>query len=242
MKKIILFVIITISFISCNRIMLFINIPNNVEKSLKIIRRDDQIVVFLPMVHLAKTSFYNKSKKIIDSLKYENYTVFYEEITINKNYYSKKLDSISKKELFVLLRKYRKILGRFQVNDLTSQSNKSLPKYFKNKKFMSQSKEILGIDTLDINIDVSLTELIEAHEKKNGTIILDKCDYNTGFKEKYKCDKLNKYYAIRYYRDSIAANKVLKYNKKKSLIIFGKAHWYGIWPYFRDEGFVLVKK
>lgn len=242
MKRVILFVIITISLISCNRIILSVITTNNVEKSLKIMRKNDQVVVFLPMLHLAKPSFYYDSKKIIDSLKNENYTVFYEEISVNEKYYNKSLDVKNKKELNNLLKKYRKILGGFFANDLSDKSNKSLPKFYKNKKFITQTKEVLGIDSLDINADISLSELIKVHEKKYGKIILSKCDHNTKFYEKYKCEKVNSnHYSVREYRDSIVSNIVLNYRSQKSLIIFGKAHWYGIWPYFRDAEFKVER-
>jgi hypothetical protein len=242
MKKILLFVIITISLVSCNRIVLYIITPNNVEKSLKIMRNDDKIVVFLPTVHLAKPSFYQNSKKIVDSLKNENYIVFYEEINVHEKYYNKSLDLENKKELNTLLKKYRKILGSFFANNLNDKPNKSLPKFYKNKKFITQTKEILGIDSLDINADISLSKLIKVHEKKYGEIILSKCDHNTNFYEKYNCKKVNSnYYSVREYRDSIVSNIVLKYKSQKSLIIFGKAHWYGIWPYFRDAEFKIEK-
>ncbi len=57
-------------------------------------KKDNQIIIFLATLYLAKPSFYSKSKK--------NYTIFYEEIDINKKYYNKNVDSINKKELFIL--------------------------------------------------------------------------------------------------------------------------------------------
>ena len=138
--------------------------------------------------------------------------------------------------------KFRKMTGGFRATDLTSKNNKSLPKYYKKEKYISQSNQNLGIDSLDIHTDATLTELINAQEKKEGKIMLSKCDFNTGFYDKYKCETVNNYYALNSYRDSIVASKVLNQNNQKSLIVFGKKHWYGIWPYFRDTGYKLVEK
>jgi len=215
--------------------------PKNVKKSLKILEKDDQKVIFLGMVHLVKPGFYQQAKIIIDSLRKENYTIFYEGIKYDKKFYKAELDSLELEELYLISRKYRKMIGQFHAGDLTDRNNKSLPNYYKNKKYVTQTNELLGIDSLDINADSSIETLIKAQEEKNGKIILTECDYNTNFKEKYNCDKVNSYYAINIYRDRIVSNIVLKTNKQKSLIIYVKGHWYGIWPFFRDEGFKEIE-
>ncbi|WP_459743614.1 hypothetical protein [Polaribacter sp. OB-PA-B3] len=199
--------------------------------------RGNDTIIYLPMVHVAKPSYFTQVKSVIDSLKKENYTVFYESITLQDNYLTNDLDSATQKELFYKLRKFRKMLGRFQINDLTDDNNKSLPNYYKNSSFISQTNSLIGLDSLDINADVSMTELINAQENIYGEIILSDCDMKTKFNEKYKCKKVNSFYSINSFRDSVAIKKVLSAKKSKSLLIYGKGHWYGIWPYLRKEGF-----
>ena len=240
-NKILLLTILVFVFASCGKMLLSLVTPSDVEKSLKVLKKDDQTVVFLGTVHLAKPEFFDSAKKIIDSLKRENFTVFYESITFDDEYYKDKLDSTSIYKLDTTLRKFRKMMGRFQMNDLTDKNNKSLPNYFKNNKYLSQTNNLLGIDSLDINADVTMSNLISAQEKEDGEIILTNCDFNTSFKDKYKCEKVSNYYSINTFRDSIVFNKVLVTNKKKSLIVFGKGHWYGIWPHFRDLGYIEIK-
>lgn len=241
MIKKILFFSIVLGFISCGKTLLSFVQPKNINKSLKIIQRDNDTIIFLPMVHIANPNFYNKAKSIIDSLRNEKYIIFYESITFQEKYLKENLDSLTKEELFIKIRKFRKMLGRFQMNDLTSEKNKSLPSYYKNKKFISQSNTLLGIDSTDINADVTMTMLIEAQEKKYGKIILSDCDFKTEFNEKYKCDKVTSYYSINTFRDSIASNIMMKSRNKKSLLVYGKGHWYGIWPFFRNSGYKQIK-
>ncbi|WP_299013482.1 hypothetical protein [uncultured Polaribacter sp.] len=205
--------------------------PKNVTKSLKIFEKDDQTVIFLPMVHLAKAKFYDEVKIVIDSLKKEGFTVFYEQISVYKN---QQKDTLDKN-----IRKLRKMFGANIVGPYNKKDNHSLPSLFKNKKYVSQQNIKLGLDSLDIIADLELTELIRLRELKEGKIVLTDCDFKTDLNEKYKCKTVGKYYATHILRDSIAANVVLKANKKKSLIVFGKAHFYGIFRYFRDEDFLL---
>lgn len=231
MKKYIYFLLLSLLFANCKPIILSLMTPKNVEKSLKVMDKNDQRIVFIPMVHLAKPVFFNKVKIVIDSLKKEGYTVYYEQVSI---YEKQEQDSLD-----INLRKLRKMLGINTLGGYNNKNNESLPIFFKNKKYISQENKKLGLDSLDIIADVSLGELLNAHEKKEGKINLTDCDYNTKLTEKYKCEKVGNYYAIHTFRDSIAANIVLKDNKQKSLLIYGKGHWYGIWPFFRDSGFVL---
>lgn len=231
MRKSIIISFIFILFLSCKSLILNLITPNDVKKSLKVMKRENQTIVYLPMVHLGKQNYFDQVKVVIDSLKKEGFTVFYEQISIDKKQTKDSLD--------IKIRKLRKLMGLNIVGGYNNEENKSLPKAFKAKKYISQNNFDLGIDSLDIIADVTLSELIIAHENKKGKISLSDCDMNTGLNEKYKCQKISNYYAIHTFRDSIASKIVLEANKKKSLIIFGKNHWYGIWPNFRDEGFVL---
>jgi hypothetical protein len=231
MKKTILILLLAPIFVGCTSIYLAVVTPKNVEKSLKVFEKDEQTVVFLPMVHLAKLKFFDNVKIVIDSLKKEGFTVFYEQISINKNQPKDSLD--------INLRKLRKMFGVNIAGGYTNQENNFLPDSFKKKKYTSQKSTKLGIDSLDIIADLNLSKLIRLREIHDGKIVLTDCDFETELNEKYRCKRVGKYYAMHILRDSIAANIVLKSNKKKSLIIYGKAHWYGIWAKFRDEGFVL---
>lgn len=234
MKKYIYFLLLGLLFANCKPVILSLITPKNVENSLKVMDKNDQRIVFMPMVHLAKPIFFNQVKIVIDSLKKEGYTVYYEQISIHEKQGQDLLD--------INLRKLRKMFGFNIYGGYDNENNKSLPNFTKNKKYISQENEKLGLDSLDIIADVTLGELLNAHEKNEGKINLTDCDYNTKLNEKYKCEKVvSKYYAVHTYRDSIASNIVLKSNKQKSLLIYGKGHWYGIWPFFRDNGFVLKK-
>lgn len=242
MKRIFL-LFIAFQFIGCTSIVTALIAPKkDIKKNLKIMKKGSKTIIFLPTIHIAKPIFFENAKIVIDSLRNNGYTVFYEEIAPDKKYNKKELDSVSKKELIVLYKKYRKMMGSLFVGNLTDPNNKSIAKFYKKKKLISQTTQLLGIDSLDINADVTLTELITAHESKHGTIKLSICDKNTAFKDKYKCKKeKDNYYAIHAYRDSIATHMVLTSNKEKSLLIYGAAHKYMMWAYFRDAGYTFVE-
>ena len=82
-KTIVIPIILIVLFSSCKSLLLDIVTPSNVNRSLKIMQKENNKIIFLPMVHVAKKKFFKKVKKIVDSLKKENYTVFYEGIEVD---------------------------------------------------------------------------------------------------------------------------------------------------------------
>jgi hypothetical protein len=43
------------------------------------------------------------------------------------------------------------------------------------------------------------------------------------------------------YRDPYIASEVLKMDNKKIVLIYGKMHWYGIYPTLKQNGFEITK-
>lgn len=93
--------------------------------------------MYIGMSHIAKPEFYESVKQIVDSLRKEDYTIFYEGVGLDTSKYSKAtLDTI--------LRKQRRLLG-INLTRYKDSSNKSLPKAFKNKKYIDQTAKNTGV-------------------------------------------------------------------------------------------------
>jgi len=239
MKKtyilLILFTLTSCSSIFTNRALKKTGVLD--EKSeLKIIKSKKQKILFIPMHHVGREEYYDDVAKKIDSLQKKGFTVFYEGVIDNQE-----TDSLTRKKS---LMKLRKIMGFFPQGqkgyiDTTTNIIAGKIKYNGKHKLINQPKyNNLKVDSLNsIRADISLTELINAFEKKNGKIKLDSCDYRFSLEGKeYKCKKtkrsLRKTFEREYvkaYRNKYLAEKIFNSNKNKILIVYGDAHYTGVW-------------
>jgi hypothetical protein len=207
----------------------------NINKSLKILenKETNQTIVFFPMVHAGKTTYYENCRKIIDSLRSEGFTFFYENIAMDS-----KLDSA---QTSIYNKKVRSILG---YNPLNVRNNESLPKFYKKKNIILQDYNLMGITKSDINLDLHKNQIIDSIEKKYKPIILSKCDFETNDFEKYDCKSDNKKYKFAFtneFRDPYIEGEILKRKDKKIAMIYGKMHWSFIYPTLNKNGFEIVK-
>lgn len=207
----------------------------NINKNLKILENTDsnQTIVFFPMVHAGKKEYYENCKIIIDSLRSDGYLFYYENLTFNPE-----LDSVEKS---IYNKKIRRILG---YNPLSSKDNESLPNSYKSKNIILQDYNLMGLNKNDHKLDLSKNQIIDSIEKKYGQIILSECDLTTGELEKYKCkkDKKSKLFALtNEFRDPYISNEVIKIKDKKIVLIYGKMHWYFIYPSLKKNGFEISK-
>ena len=207
------------------------------EKSeLKIIKSKKQKILFIPMHHVGRKEYYNDVANKIDSLQNQNFTVFYEGVID-----SKETDSLTRKKSLL---KLRKIMGFFPQGqkgylDTTTNVIAGKIKYKGQYKLINQpSHKQLKVDSLNsIRADISLTELITEFEKNNGEIKLDSCDYQFSLKGKeYKCKKakrsLRKIFEKEYVksnRNKYLAERIFNSKKNKILIVYGDAHYTGLW-------------
>ena len=236
MKKIFTLIII-LSFISCQSILLKIVTANkSIADNTKVLYNDktDQKIVFFPMTHVGKKEYYESAKKIIDTLRENDYSFYYENIAIRQD---TNLDS-SKIEIYH--KKSRKILG---FDPLLDSTNQSLPKIYKKNNLMLQDYRFMGLRKGDYQLDLRENQIIDSIEANYDKITLTKCDLQTQLSEEYNCESLGKYkWALtNEFRDPYISKKVLENKKKKIVLIYGKMHWYFIYPDLRDAGFELVK-
>lgn len=206
------------------------------KSELRFIDGKEQEILFIPMHHVGRIDYYNDVAHKIDSLQELNYFVFYEGvIDDNEN------DSLTIKKSLL---KLRKIMGFFPQGqkgylDTTTNIIAGKLKYKGDHKLINQPNyKELKVDSLNaVRADVNLTELMNDFEKKYGEIKLDSCDYYTSFKDKvYKCTKskrsLRKKFKQEYvmeFRNASLAKKIIESNKNKILVVYGEAHFTGLW-------------
>lgn len=123
--------------------------------------------------------------------------------------------------------KWRKINGGFTDNNKKyAQIDKTFNDCIPHPKY----KE-LGIDSLDINTDVTLVEWVDEFENYYGKIELDSCDYTTHFDSVYTCgEKFDVDFRpiMVDYRNEQVVKKIKDIESNKLVILFGAAHISGI--------------
>lgn len=243
MKKIItLLLLLTLS--SCSLIF-----PSRVLKrsgvfkskgELKVLKSNnkEQKILFLGMRHIGRKEFYDDVAKKIDSLQKLGYVVFYENVKDTKE--------VSSLTTIKSVMKLRKLFGYSPEKHLDTTTNiiAGRIKYKGKYKLINQPKySALKTDLLTATwSDVGLTELITEFEKKYSEIKLDSCDFKTHLRDReYKCKKAKRKLAKNFkndfisdYRDKHLANKIIESKKNKILVVYGAAHYYGLWWRFYD--------
>jgi len=206
----------------------------DIYKDLKVLENHKgQTIVFFPMVHVGKESYYKDCKTIIDSLRNDGFKIFYENIA-----FKDELDSLTELEYN---KKVRAILG---FNSSMNSDNESLPKIYSKKNYILQDYALMGISQNDTNLDLDKKAIIDSIEKKYGKIQLTECDINTSLDDEYDCNSDYDKYAFEFknkFRDSYISNEVLKLKEDKIVLIYGKMHWYFVYPDLIKNGFKLTQ-
>lgn len=235
-REIILLIILTLFLTSCSSIVSsYVISRGNIEKDYKVLKnhKTGQHLVFLPMIHIGKREYFDAARKKIDSLRAEGYSFYYENIKMESG-----LDS-SEKNLYE--QKVRSILG---FNPLLVNNNESLPKSFKKEKYILQDYNLMGLNRNDVKIDMPENIIIDSIEAKYGKLKLSECDKNTAAFEKYECKSDNEKFLFAFtheFRDPYISNKILNLKEKKIVMIYGKMHWYFLYPDLKKAGYEIVK-
>ena len=184
----------------------------------------DKDIIFAPLVHFGQKKFYENLKDSITVWKKKNYIVFYEEIDM-ANLDKMNIDST---ELEILNLKFRRISNGLPTREQYAKTMSNVV-----SDGVSQPEyEDLGIDSTDINQDVSVKDIITKTEQLYGTIELSDCDYKTPLDSIYNCstkwtNSMMKSIMINY-RNKNVADKIIKINQKKIVILYGAMHTNGI--------------
>ena len=195
---------------------------NNVNVEPQYCTLHDKEIILVPIVHYGKETFYNNLKDSITIWKSKDYTICYEQVKANRS--SMELDSAS---YDIMLMKWRKIRGGFTNWNKRAET---LDEKFKDCIPQPKYKE-LGVDSLDVNVDVALIELVRELEMSFGEIRLDSCDYSTHLDSTYACGerfKVNFTPVIIDYRNEQVVEKLKNLDSAKLVLLFGAAHIPGI--------------
>lgn len=206
----------------------------------KIMKKNDREVIYIPMVHVGKPEYYKEVKSYVDSLRTKGYKVYYEGLSYSEN------STDNEKKLLKL--KMRKLLRINISGGYDNLENETLPKWFKNGKYVAQTLENIGINPkIDFNADMTYNDLIDSIEINYGKVELSDCDFNTPLYDKYKCKKDFKgsavYSVTQKFRNELLKDILLNSNDKKIVLLYGKRHWiHGIYPdLVVQNNFKLIK-
>ena len=133
-----------------------------------------------------------------------------------------------------LMRKWRKITGGVGA---TREDYAELSDVFKNAIVQPENEE-LGIDSTDVNADITLLDLVSKYEDYYGKIHLDSCDLITSLDSTYACKKKlkgNLNPVILDYRNVKLAEKLVASEQKKIVVLYGARHIKGMKKLLKKE-------
>ncbi|WP_274474060.1 hypothetical protein [Mangrovimonas aestuarii] len=180
--------------------------------------KENKTLVMVPMVHLNRPEFYDDVRNKLDSLRNEGFTVFYEGVVHDTENYSPEQND-------TILWKFRKLIGFSLTTHYNDTNNKSTPAYFKNDKYVMQTKKNIGISDQDLRVDLSKDTIIKMYERENGVIALTECDYNTPLMEKYECESSGRHQATQTFRNGYIVKSTVDSPMNKIALVYGQAHF-----------------
>jgi hypothetical protein len=203
---------------SCKTILIKIVTNRSIVSNAYYLQKDDQKVIYLPMVHVSKPKNYEEVKNFIDKKRKLGYRVYYEKVTYYK-------DSANFKEASL---KMRKSTGLTFGQKYLSDEQRKFRENVNDKKHVWQSTVDYGLGFKnDIHADYTLTALVKAYEDLNGEIKLEDCDYDTSLDTEYKCATPNSYQeVVQELRNAKLVRHLLDTTQKKKLVVYGMGHYY----------------
>ncbi len=198
---------------------------------------EDKSVIFLPMVHLSTSQFYDDVTQKVDSLQKEGYFIYYESVKA----------SITQDTALRKLRKIRgvpaaTIGGDDAIDSLLIANNLKV----KGELMMQPAYITLGVmENNSRNVDAALLEMIAYYELLNGEVILEDCDFTTDIDKMSTCemekrDKKKYDELILEFRNNIVVQEIInERNHKKIAVIYGKRHFIGIEKELLQKGYTI---
>lgn len=227
-----LFLVFSSNFNSQSLMVGLIADKNINKKILTYKNENGSTLVYLPTVHTGRKEYFESIKKVVDSLRKENFLIAYEGILMDSNHPNYETNA----------KKLRKVVG-FHIGNMTSDSQENLPDFYKKKKYIIQSDALVGINRkTDSVFDIQLDNLITEYEKKYDSIQLDDYDMNTPLNAQYQMkNKKGCVYCItQELRDPVVVKKVDENKDKNIVLLFGKGHKYTLHAKFLDLGYKLI--
>lgn len=255
MKRIFIFLTFLFPALSCT-VLTVVKKINTTKVDVITFESSNKTVKFIPMAHIGKQEFYDGVYGLVDSLKRSGFVSFHEG-TIKKplsaeivaiiydrvqrspvaKYYlgSGNKDSIAQD---IYHRKLRRMFG------FLPDSSKYMDYFSKMGMFedlVDQPRFYeLKTDEKDLNIDVSLFDMIDEYERRFGTIELKETEFAADVRtrvEPSSSEKLpwsNVKEIILDYRDRFLAEQIHNSPHQKIVVIYGLAHLEGTFKYLQS--------
>jgi len=215
---------------------------------------NDKIVIFVPMSHVGRSSFYEDVKNIIADAKKDSFIIYYEGAQMGdctysiiqqlkeKNYVKKFYKGVADPDSICMdtyKRKMRRLTGI--GIDSTGYARYLHEKgIFKN--LVDQPKpEALGITNSDMRVDITQIELVNIYEKLYGEISLYQLDYAISLNDIYNyprghtLPKKQVGSVIIDFRNKYLAEYILQSPDKKIVVIYGAAHKKGVFRELKEK-------
>lgn len=228
-----------INLTGCSAILLSSWHHDNVKERITVMQhpQKQKEIIFIPMVHVGYTSTYQQINKALDSLRNQGYLICYEGVKLSNS------DSL---RLDTLQRKFRKIVG-MHLSQYSDKSNKNLPKVarriHRKSNYTAQTNALIGIDTLrDVNLDLSLSELIAVYEKKHQQITLTQYDWSVPLGEKYRCQHYGELHDLLHtFRNQYIMDYIQTSTAPKVVLVYGSKHFFWLYPKLLNAGFQHIR-
>lgn len=210
MKEIIKLLILAMSFSSCTT-MLAIKTLRQEEASVSTYTNGTKTIHFIGVAHVAKPEFYESVIEQIKADKKDSFVLFYE-----KAKWENESDST--------LRKFRRFIGLIPSTDNYKEHLK--PLISRGYVVQDNNRFLNLVDTLDFNMDVSVSEMVEAYERKFGPIVLSEIDFDTPLKSSLPVHEPRSQVRdiIIDYRNSCLAKEIHNSKHKKITVVYGVLH------------------
>jgi len=142
----------------------------------------DKTIIFAPLAHFGKKVYYTTLTDSIKTWKNSDYIIYYEGIIFKADEMG--VDTATADTLINQFRRMMK--GDIPTRDYYSEL--SDVKILKNH-IEHPANEDLGMDSTDVNADVTLRDLVYKYEDLYGPVIVDTCDFNTPIDSTLDCGK-----------------------------------------------------
>jgi len=188
----------------------------------KYVSFQDKQLIIVPISHIGEKVFYRSLTDSIKQWKQNDYFIYYEKVKVSPE--EMEVDSTIRD---TLVRKWRRIQGGMTAS---RESHEESLKIFK-KKVVQPTWPELGVDSTDVNADVTLREIIYEYEKLYEPIRLNECDWETEIEDDYYCSRRyphNIKPIILDYRNQHVVTSVQQSPHQKIVVIYGALHVKGI--------------
>ncbi|ARN78144.1 hypothetical protein BST97_09115 [Nonlabens spongiae] len=232
----VIYLLIVVVTMSCQSVLIKSQINRDIAKNASYFKKDNQRVIYLPMMHIAKPTNYDNVRIFIEEKREKGYVVYYETVKFDEN----KPDAEETKL------KMRRLTGLTFGENVLSNEQQAIFEILDPDKYVLQKQYDYGLrPEIDVHADFYLKDLVALFEEQYHKVVLDNCDYNTPMNQKYDCNRKDYYKEVVHdLRNEKLMTHILDSTVSKKLIVYGEGHfWFAFYSNIeRTYGFEEVKR